>query len=176
MDRTTKEQVVEDLKGEFAGVQAILVAEYRKLTVEKVVQLRKSLRENGVKYRVVKNTLAKRAIEGTDKQFLGKYLHGPMALAWSSTDPVAAAKVLTDFAKTNEALTIKAGYLTGQELNLDGIKALAALPSKDELRASFLSVLQAPAAKFVTVLSQAQRDILSVLLQHTEKLGESTAA
>lgn len=176
MDRTTKEQVVEELRAEFDGVQTILVAEYRRLTVDKVVTLRKNLRENGVKYRVVKNTLARRAIEGTDKEFLGKYLVGPMAIAWSATDPVSAAKVLSEFAKTNEALKIKAGYLTGQELNLDAIKALAELPSRDELRASFLSVLQAPASKFVTVLSQAQRDILSVLLQKAEKLEESAAA
>ena len=173
MDRTTKEQVVEDLRSEFDGVQTILVAEYRRLTVAKVVQLRKKLRESGVKYRVVKNTLAKLAIEGTDKEFLGKYLIGPMAIAWSASDPVAAAKVLSDFAKDNEALSIKAGYLTGQELDLAGIKALAELPSKDELRARFLSVLNAPASKFVTVLSQAQRDLLSVFAQYKEKLDEA---
>lgn len=173
MDRSTKEQVVEDLRGEFGGVQAIIVSEYRKLTVAKVVELRKKLRESGVKYRVVKNTLAKLAIEGTDKEFLGKYLSGPMAIAWSASDPVAAAKVLSDFAKDNEALSIKAGYLTGQELDPAGIKALAELPSKDELRAKFLSVLNAPASKLVTVLSQAQRDLLSVFAQYKEKLEEA---
>jgi large subunit ribosomal protein L10 len=169
MDRTSKEQVVEELRQEFGGSQAIVLTEYRRLTVAKVVELRKKLRESGVKYRVVKNTLAKLAIAGTDKEFLGKYLQGPMAIAWSATDPVAAAKVLTDFAKDNAALTVKAGYLTGQELDVEGLKALAELPSMDELRAKFLSVLQAPASKFVTVISQAQRDFLSVLLQYREK-------
>ena len=176
MDRKTKEQVVEDLRKELDGVSAIILTEYRRLTVAKVVELRKKLRESSVKYRVVKNTLVKRAIEGTDKEFLGKHLVGPMAIAWSVDEPVAAAKVLSDFAKDNAALTVMGGYLSGKPLDPQGVKTLSELPGKDELRSMFLSVLQGPARKFVTLTSQAQRDFLSVVLQQREKLEEGDAA
>jgi large subunit ribosomal protein L10 len=112
---------------------------------------------------------AKLAIEGTDKEFLSDHLNGPVALAWSSEDPVAPAKVLSDFIKDNEALEIKAGYLSGKELDLAGIKALADLPSKDELRAKFLSVLNGPAQKFVTITSQVPKNFLLVIKQKSEQ-------
>jgi large subunit ribosomal protein L10 len=120
---------------------------------------------------VVKNILVKLVIEGTDMEFLSDYLQGPVALAWSSDDPVAPAKVLSKFIKENEQLEIKAGYLAGKELDLAGIKALAELPSMDELRAKFLSVLNGPAQQFVTVTTQVPKNFLLVIRQKSE-LGE----
>lgn len=168
MNRQQKEQAVADLRESLDDVAVILVTDYCGLDVASVVDLRRRLRAASVDYKVVKNTLAKLAIEGTDKEFLSEYLQGPVALAWSSEDPVAPAKVLAEFMKDHEALEIKAGYLTGKELDLAGVKALAELPSMDELRAKFLSVLNGPAQKFVTVTSQVPKNFLLVIKQKSE--------
>jgi large subunit ribosomal protein L10 len=169
MNRQQKEQAVSELREDLEGVAVVVVTDYCGLDVAKIVELRRQLRAASVDYRVVKNTLAKLAIEGTDKEFLSDHLNGPVALAWSSEDPVAPAKVLSDFIKDNEALEIKAGYLSGKELDLAGIKALADLPSKDELRAKFLSVLNGPAQKFVTITSQVPKNFLLVIKQKSEQ-------
>jgi len=169
VDRQTKEQVVQELREVLAEVDSLVLTEYRGLDVSEMVDLRTQLRENGVGYKVIKNTLAKLALEGTDKEFLSEYFKGPVAVAWSPDDPVAPAKVLSGFAKEHEELQIKVGYLKGKELDLNAIKALATLPSRDELRSKFLSVLVGPAQKFVTVSSQVQRNFLSVMKQKAEK-------
>jgi large subunit ribosomal protein L10 len=170
VNREDKEQAVAELRDALQPAQAIIVAEYRGVRVGDIVQLRRKLRQAGVHYRVAKNTLARLAIRDTDKQFLSNLLVGPTALAWSKDDPVAAAKILTDFAKDKPGLVLKGGYLTGKSLNPAGVKALSELPGKDELRGKFLSVLNAPAQKMVTVLSQVQRNFMSVLKQQGEKL------
>lgn len=172
MNKQQKEAMVSELRDELESAQAIVLAHYERIPVPDIVKLRSDLREQGVTYKVFKNTLTKLAVQGTDKEFLGEWLTGPTALAWSSEDPVAAAKVLDKFAEDHDGLTIKAGYLTGKALDTDGVKALAKLPSKDELRAKFLSVLQGPAQKFVTLLGQGQRNFLLVLKARAEQLGE----
>jgi large subunit ribosomal protein L10 len=144
MNRQQKEQAISELREDLDGVAVVVVTDYCGLDVAKLVELRRQLRAESVDYRVVKNTLAKLAIEGTDMEFLSDHLQGPVALAWSSDDPVAPAKVLSKFIKENEQLEIKAGYLAGKELDLAGIKAFAELPSMDEFRAKFLSVLNGP--------------------------------
>lgn len=169
MNRQQKEQAVSELREDLEGVAVVVVTDYCGLDVSKIVELRRQLRAASVDYRVVKNTLAKLAIEGTDKEFLSDHLQGPVALAWSTDDPVAPAKVLSEFIKENEELEIKAGYLSGKELDLSGIKALADLPSKDELRAKFLSVLNGPAQKFVTITSQVPKNFLLVIKQKSEQ-------
>jgi large subunit ribosomal protein L10 len=168
VNRQQKEQAVSDLREELDGVAVVVVTDYCGLDVSKVVELRRELKAASVDYRVVKSTLAKLAIEGTDKEFLSAHLTGPVALAWSADDPVAPARVLSKFAKDNEELEIKAGYLTGNELDLVGIKALAELPSMDELRSKFLSVLNGPAQQFVSLTTQVPRNFLLVIKQKSE--------
>ena len=168
MNRQQKEAAVSELRGELEDVAVIVVTDYCGLDVAKVVELRRQLKAESVDYRVVKNTLAKLALEGTDKEFLSDHLQGPVALAWSTDNPVGPAKVLSKFAEDNEQLEIKAGYLSGQQLDLAGIKALADLPSMDELRSKFLSVLSGPAQKFVTITSQVPKNFLLVIKQKSE--------
>ena len=171
MNRQQKEARVQQLKELFEGATSLVLTDYRGLDVSSMVALRRSLREESVNYRVLKNSLALRALEGTDKSSLAAHLTGPLAVAWSNHDPVAPAKILHAFAKDHEALEIKVGYLDGEELDLATLKALAVLPSKDELRSKFLSVLNAPAQKLVTLTSQVQRNFLSVLKQKAEQVG-----
>lgn len=170
MNRQDKEQQVQELRDVLEGATSVILTDYRGLDVSSMVDLRRSLREESVGYKVVKNTLAKLALEGTDKAFLAEHFRGPIAVAWSD-DPVAPARQLSKFAKEHEELEIRVGYLSGNEIDLAGINALASLPSKDELRSKFLSVLNAPAQKFVTLTSQVQRNFLLVCKQKAELAG-----
>ena len=170
MNRQQKEQQVQELKDVLEGATSVILTDYRGLDVASMVDLRRALREDSVGYRVVKNTLARLALEGTDKAFLAEHFNGPIAMAWSE-DPVAPARQLSKFAKEHEELELRVGYLAGNEIDLAGIKALASLPSKDELRSKFLSVLNAPAQKFVTLTSQVQRNFLLVCKQKAELAG-----
>jgi large subunit ribosomal protein L10 len=153
LNRQEKAAVVEELSAQLVGAQAIVVAEYRGLSVESVTKLRKEARASGVYLRVLKNTLAKRAIEGTPFVGLSDKMVGPLIYG-ISTDPVAAAKVLVNFAKTNDKLVITAGALPGQVMDIDGVKALATMPSRDELLAKLLGTMQAPIATFVRTLNE----------------------
>jgi len=170
VNRQDKEQQVQELRDVLEGATSVILTDYRGLDVASMVDLRRSLREESVGYKVVKNTLAKLALEGTDKAFLAEHFSGPIAVAWSD-DPVAPARQLNKFAKEHEELEIRVGYLSGNEIDLAGIQALASLPSKDELRSKFLSVLNAPAQKFVTLTSQVQRNFLLVCKQKAELGG-----
>jgi large subunit ribosomal protein L10 len=162
MDRAEKTKVVEELKELLLGRASVVLTDYRGMTVEDMFALRRECREAGVGYRVVKNTLAKLAIAGTDYELISEGLEGPVALAWSD-DPVAPAKVLCDFVAKCEKLEVKLGFLDGKKLEVSEVKALAKLPSKDELRSSFLSVLNASASKFVGLLAAVPRDFVGVL-------------
>jgi len=136
-----------------ANAQSIVIAEYRGLDVASVTELRKKARESGVYLRVLKNTLARRAITGTSFEDLSGQLVGPL-LYGISTDPVSAAKVMADFAKTNDKLVIKAGSLPNSVLNQEGVKALASMPSREELLSKLLGTMQAPIATFVRTLNE----------------------
>lgn len=171
MKKDEKAKIVGEMRHSLQGATGIILAEFRGLEVAKSVSLRKKLRDSGVHYRVVKNTLTHLAVKGTDKEFLSKHLTGPTAVAWSDTDPVAAAKILVQFAKDNSQMRLKAGYLTGSSIDVDGIKALAELPGRDELRAKFLSVFKGPTQKMVTLLTQVPRNFLYVLKQRQEQLN-----
>ena len=174
MNKQQKVEVVESLRSELSDASAVVLTEMHGVDVPSVVQLRRRLREENVQYRVVKNTLIRLAIAETDKEPLREYLHGPTAIAWSHDDPVAAARILHEFGKDHEGLKIKAGLLDGKLLDVDGVVALAKLPNKQELRAQFLSVLQAPAQKLVRVLVAAQRNLLSVLAQRRDQLEQGS--
>lgn len=153
LNRQEKAVVIEEVSAEVAKAQSIVIAEYRGLDVASVTVLRKTARESGVYLRVLKNTLVRRAVAGTSFEELSSQLTGPLMYAISE-DPVAAAKVLSGFAKTNDKLVIKAGALPNSVLDLAGIKALAELPSREELLAKLLGTMQAPIAQFARTLNE----------------------
>ena len=150
MDRAQKAAAVAELKQTFSEVGVVVVTRNLGLTVAQSTQLRTKMREAGATYKVSKNKLAKIAMDGTDYPSLGDLLPGPVGLA-SSIDPVAAAKVVVEFAKTNDKLEIVGGSMGATALNVDGVKALATLPSLDELRGKIVGLLQAPAAKLASI-------------------------
>jgi large subunit ribosomal protein L10 len=146
VDRAEKKAAIESLNGVFKASNVVVVAHYSGLTVAQMQLLRKQMRLAGASVKVAKNRLAKIALEGTDVASIGALLKGPTLLAYSS-DPVAAAKVAVDFSKTNDKLVILGGAMGKTALNADGVKALATMPSLDELRAKLVGLIQAPATK-----------------------------
>ena len=147
LNRSEKAEVIEEVSALVAEAGAIVLAEYRGLEVGHVTALRKKAREAGVHLRVLKNTLARRAVMGTSFEKLADHMVGPLIYGISA-DPVAPAKVLNDFAKTNDKLVLKAGAMPNAVLDVQGVKALATLPSREELLSKLLGTLQAPIAQF----------------------------
>lgn len=148
-----KKAVVEYVSSALAGAQAAFVADYRGLTVAQMSALRREARETGVFLKVVKNNLAKRAVQDTDFACLAEHFVGPTALA-ASEDPVAAAKLLDKYAKDFEVLTIKVGAMGGSVLSEADTRALAKLPAREQLLATLLGTMQAPVTKFVQTLNE----------------------
>lgn len=146
MDRSQKADSVAELNATFNEVGVVVVTRNLGLSVAQSTELRSKMREAGATYKVAKNRLAKRAIEDTDYVGIGDFLTGPTALA-TSVDPVAAAKVVIDFAKTTDKLEVVGGSMGSQVLDADGVKALASMPSLDELRAKLVGLVNAPATK-----------------------------
>ena len=154
-----KKAVVAEVSAQVANAQTIVIAEYRGIEVTDLTVLRKKARESGVYLRVLKNALVRRAVAGTSFAGLADQMVGPLIYSVSA-DPVAAAKVLNDFAKTNDKLVLKAGSYAGQVLDKAGVQALASVPSREELLSKLLYVMQAPVAGFVRGLAAlaAQRE------------------
>ena len=148
-----KKAVVVEVSEQVSTAQAIIVAEYRGLQVGEMTELRAQARKSGVYLRVLKNTLVRRAVEGTPFSGLANEMVGPLVFGISS-DPVSAAKVLSEFAKANDKFVIKAGAMPNQVMDAKGIQALATLPSREELLAKLLGTMQAPVAKFVRTLNE----------------------
>jgi large subunit ribosomal protein L10 len=169
VNKDDKQQLVSELAGKLAGAKAAFLADYRGLTVEQVNKLRSDLRNAGVEYRVVKNTLLRLASQGTDLSCLDKHLAGPTAIAIASADPVASAKILSEFARVNAKFELKAGALGGKLLTAADIKALAELPSREVLLGKLLGTLNAPVANFVGVLAAVPRSLVQVLAAVQEK-------
>lgn len=159
-----KKKAVEELSAKIKEAKSIVLADYRGLTVEQDTALRNELRKAGVEYRVVKNSMTQFAVEENGLKDLEIYLSGPTSIAMSSEDLVAPAKVLSEFAKKFEKLEIKAGVVEGKVIDLNGVKALAELPSKEVLVAQVLGTLNAPITGFATVLN-ANIKGLAVALQ-----------
>lgn len=153
LNRQEKAVVIEEVSAEVAKAQSIVVAEYRGLDVASITVLRKTARESGVYLRVLKNSLARRAVANTAFESLSSTLTGPLIYGISA-DPVSAAKVLATFAKTNEKLVLKAGALPNSLLDQNGVKALASMPSREELLSKLLGTMQAPVAQFVRTLNE----------------------
>ena len=146
-----KKAVVAEVSAKVAQAQAIVLAEYRGLEVGDMTSLRAKARSSGVYLRVLKNTLARRAVTGTPFESLAQHMVGPLAYGISA-DPVAAAKVLNEFAKANERFVIKAGAMPGQVMTPKQVETLATMPSREELLAKLMGTMQAPIARFVRTL------------------------
>ena len=169
MDRATKQTVVDGLNEDFKGVDALFAFDYRGLKVEEATDLRRKVRESGATYRVVKNTLMKRAVSGTGIESLNEHFSGMTGVAYTSDDPVALAKVLNDFASDVPALTFKCGLISDQAVDESQFKHLASLPSKEELYSKLLSVFQAPMRNLLGVMQAPARDLVLVLKAAAEK-------
>lgn len=157
-----KKAVVAEVSEQVSKAQAIILAEYRGLEVGDMTQLRAQARKSGVYLRVLKNTLVRRAVDGTPFSGLSNDMVGPLVFGISA-DPVAAAKVLSEFAKSNEKFVIKAGAMPNQVMNANGVKALASMPSREELLAKLLGTMQAPIAKFVRTLNEVPTGLVRSL-------------
>ena len=173
MQRTEKEALVASLNRAFAEATAVVITRQSGLSVSEISDLRRKVRATGGRFKVTKNRLARRALSGTSYEGLKDLLTGPTAIAFSS-DPVAIAKVAVDFSKTNEKLVITGGALGERVLNPEGVKALAALPSLDELRGRIVGLLLAPPTKIAGVL-QAPAGKLARVLQAFAKDGGAAA-
>ena len=146
-----KKAVVAEVSAQVAGAQTIVLAEYKGVNVAQLTKLRAQARKSGVYLRVVKNTLVRRAVTGSSFEGLAEQMTGPLIYGISA-DPVAAAKVLNDFAKANDKLVLKAGCYAGKLLDKAGVQALAAIPSREELLSKLLGVMKAPVAGFAVAL------------------------
>lgn len=149
-----KQPIVEEISANIKDAQSVVLVDYRGLTVEQDTALRKQLREAGITYKVYKNTMMNFAFKGTDFESLAPYLEGPSAIAISTTDATAPARVLAKFAKTAQALEIKAGVVEGIAYDAAGIANIASIPSREELLSKLLGSIQSPIANFARVMNQ----------------------
>jgi large subunit ribosomal protein L10 len=171
VDRAGKQELVGTLNTAFKATNVVVVAHYSGLTVAQMKNLRRQMKHAGAVVKVAKNRLARIALDGTDVATIAPLLKGPTLIAYSG-DPVAAPKVAVDFAKTHDRLVILGGAMGKTALNPDGVKALAALPSLDELRAKIVGLIQAPATKMARLLNAPASQLARVVQAYASK-GEA---
>lgn len=173
LNREAKAVVIDDVSAQLAKAQSVILAEYRGLDVANITELRKKARDAGVYLRVLKNTLVRRSVAGTPFEMLADKMVGPLIYG-ISTDPVAAAKVMNDFAKANEVFVIKAGAMPNYLMDAAGVKALASMPSRDELLSKLLGTMQAPVAQFVRTLNEVpSKFVRTVAALKTQRESQS---
>ena len=168
MDRTQKKELVDSLHSAFEDISLMVVTQYKGLTVAEMTNLRRRMRDVGASFKVTKNRLTRLALDGTDFTTIGHMFTGPTAIAFSK-DPVAAAKVAVEFAKGNDKLVIVGGALGKLQLDVEGIKALATLPSLDELRARLIAMIQTPATRIAGVVQAPASQLARVLQAYVDK-------
>ena len=169
-----KQAMVSEVSAKLAGAQVVLVAEYRGLDVERVTQLRSKARKSGLYLRVLKNTLARRAVKGTPFEKLSDQMVGPLMYGIAQ-DPVAGAKVMSEFAKENELFVIKGGAMPNTVMSSQDVKALAQLPSREELLAKLMGTLQAPMAKLVRTMNEVPGKFVRTLAAYHEAKAKAAA-
>ncbi|MCL6613998.1 MAG: 50S ribosomal protein L10 [Firmicutes bacterium] len=176
MARPEKEAIVAEVRDRFRRAKSVILTDYRGLNVAEVTELRKRLREAGVEYKVVKNTLATLAARQAEIEGLEEHLSGPIAMAFAYEDPVTPAKLLATFAREHKNLELKAGVLEGRVIGEAEVKALAELPSREQLLAMVLGAFQAPLRGLVTVLSGPMRNLVYGLeALRKQRAGEAEA-
>ena len=164
MDLLEKKKIVENLQERFSKSAIVIITDYKGLDVATINELRGKLKKENIEYQVVKNTLLTRASAETDVDLIKEHFRGPSAVALSYDDPVAPAKIIMDFAKDHETLEVKAGVMNGKMLDAGQIKALSMLPSREELLAKFLSVLNAVPTSLVRTLSEIPKKMIYLVL------------
>jgi large subunit ribosomal protein L10 len=173
LTKSEKTATLEQLTATLKGVDSAILFDYKGLNVPQVTELRRQVRAAKGQYKVVKNTLARRVLKGTEFEPLSEFFEGTTAIVFTGTDPVALAKTLTTFAKTAPQLTIKAAVVQGRKIQAAEVTELATLPGKAELYAKLLFLLNAPMVRLVTVLNAAPQALLNVLTQAEKKKGEA---
>ena len=171
-----KQPIVDAIVADIKDAQSVVLVDYRGLTVAEDTELRKQLREAGIIYKVCKNTMMKRAFEGTEFAGLDEYLEGPSAIAISKDDATAPARIICKFAKTAEKLEVKAGVVEGQVYDVNGVKALSQIPSREELLSKLLGSIQSPITNFARVIKQiAEKDgeVVEAAAEATEAPAEA---
>jgi large subunit ribosomal protein L10 len=168
VQKSEKEQLITELNEKFARAKTAVVAEFSKLDVATVTQLRKKFRDGGVDYKVLKNTLAKRAAKGTPLEVISDDFTGPVAVAIGYDDVVAPAKILQDFIKNLESIKVRSAVVEGKKVDAKGVEALAKLPGLPELRAMLLGMLNQPAGKLVRTIAAPGQQLARVISAHAE--------
>ena len=169
MLKSEKEILIKELSDKFTRAKGVIVAEFNKLDVDTVNKLRKTLRDGGVEWKVLKNTLAKRAAKGTSVEKISDDFVGPVALAISYDDVVAPAKILAAFVKDLETVKIRSGVIQGQKIDKAGVQALAKLPGLNELRSTILGMINQPATKLLRTIKEPSAALVRVIKAKSEK-------
>ena len=175
MPTAEKAGAIEELRKRLGGATAAVLTEYRGLTVHQISELRKQLKAASAEYRVVKNRLARVAIEGSPLAALRPHLTGPIGVVIARKDPAAVAKTLQGFAKTNPALQLRVGVVDGQLLDPQGLKAVADLPSREVLRSQLVGAIQGPLGQLVGLLQAPQREITFILAERGKQAPAESA-
>ena len=169
MLKSEKEALIKEMNDKFVRAKSVVITEFKKVDVETVTKLRKKLRDGGVEYKVLKNTLARRAAKGTSYEQIADDFVGPVAASFSYGDVVAPAKILTEFIKDLENFKLKSGVVDGKKLSAKDVQTLAKLPSLNELRAKLLGMLNQPAGKLVRTIAEPGAKLARVLAAKADK-------